>query len=114
MLIQYLILIGVVILVIGFYLQIGKIRDKLSILEARNLDQVFAMLQQNLQGVHERLDNNSKSMNERLDRASTVIGALNKELGSIQTIGQSIKSFQDFQVHRKGEGISANKCCMSR
>jgi DNA recombination protein RmuC len=75
---------------------LAKMSEKMAVLEAKNNDQLLTMMNQNLQGVQERIDNTTKTMNERLDNAARVIGTVSKEIGSLQSIGQGIKSFQEF------------------
>lgn len=73
-----------------------KMREKMAVLESKNNDQLLTIMNQNLQGVQERMDITNKNINERLDNAARVIAGVSKELGSIQSIGQGIKSFQEF------------------
>lgn len=73
-----------------------KMREKLAVLESKDNNPLLTMMNQNIQGMQERIDTTNKSISERLDKAGQIIGQLNKELGSIQSIGQGIKSFQDF------------------
>lgn len=56
----------------------------------------MVMLNQNVQGMQSRLDTINEGINLRLDKAATVIGAMNKELGTMSEIGRSMKDLQDF------------------
>lgn len=54
------------------------------------------LLNQNVQGMQQRLDSINEGINTRLDKAASVIGAMNKELGTMSEIGRSMKDLQDF------------------
>ncbi|MEI7741799.1 MAG: DNA recombination protein RmuC [bacterium] len=73
-----------------------KLREKIAIIESKNNDPLLTVMNQSIIGVQDRLDMTTKSLNERLDNAARVIASVNKEIGSIQSIGQGIKSFQEF------------------
>lgn len=48
------------------------------------------------ESLNERVDRSSKSLNERLDNAASIIGHVQKELGTMSEIGRSMKDLQDF------------------
>ncbi|MEK7539646.1 MAG: DNA recombination protein RmuC [Patescibacteria group bacterium] len=54
------------------------------------------LLNQNVQGMQTRLDTINEGINTRLDKAASVIGAMNKELGTMSEIGRGMKDLQDF------------------
>lgn len=64
----------------------------------------FVMMNQNMQGMQQRLDTINEGINIRLDKAATVIGAMNKELGTMSEIGRSLKDVQDFLKSPKLRG----------
>ncbi|OGY85890.1 MAG: hypothetical protein A2233_00140 [Candidatus Kerfeldbacteria bacterium RIFOXYA2_FULL_38_24] len=66
--------------------------------------QNMQMLNQNIQGMQERLDKVSQGLNDRLDSAARVIGAVNKELGSLQEIGRNMQGLQEFLKSPKLRG----------
>ncbi|EKD32861.1 MAG: hypothetical protein ACD_76C00130G0008 [uncultured bacterium] len=66
----------------------------LSSSKSKNDEKLFELLNQNVLGVRQQMDKNSESFNQRLDKAAQVIGAVNRELGSMSEIGRNIKDFQ--------------------
>lgn len=66
-------------------------------------DKSMLMLNQNIQGMSERLDKTTESLNGRLDKAAQVIGAVAKELGTVQ---ERFKGFEEFNelLHPKMRG----------
>src|SRR3989344_2558666 len=58
--------------------------------------EALAMLNQNMQAIQHRIDFTNRAIGERLDNAARVIGAVNKELGSMQQGGPQPKDFQKF------------------
>lgn len=58
--------------------------------------ELFGLLNQNIQGMQERIDKTTATIGERLDNAARVVQGVQKELGSVQEIGRSIKDFQEF------------------
>lgn len=100
-------LLFILLIVIGLGLGVGLalILSRLKSLEkTKENDQSLLMLNQNLQGMQERIDHTNRTINERLDRAATVIGAVNKELGSMSQIGSQLAQFQDFLKSPKLRG----------
>ncbi len=67
-------------------------------------DKAMQMLNENMQGLQTRIDKTTESLNQRLDKAAQVIGAVNKELGSMSEIGRSIKDFQNLLSSPKLRG----------
>lgn len=65
---------------------------------------VFALLNQNIQGMQERIDKTTQAIGDRLDKAASVIHNVQRELGSMQEIGRSIKDFQQFLSSPKMRG----------
>ncbi len=74
----------------------------------RDDDQSMALLNQNMQALQssfqEKLDRTNQVINERLDNAARVIGSVNKELGQMSQIGQSLQNFQDLLKSPKLRG----------
>jgi DNA recombination protein RmuC len=58
--------------------------------------EAMALLNQNMQAIQQRIDTTNQAIGERLDNAARVIGAVNKELGSMQQVGLQLKDFQNF------------------
>jgi len=71
-------------------------------------DQSMQMLNQNMQSLQssfqEKLDRTNQVIGERLDNAARVIGAVNRELGQMSQIGQSLQNFQEFLKSPKLRG----------
>lgn len=71
-------------------------------------DQSMQMLNQNMTSLQnsfqEKLDRTNQSINERLDNAAKVIGLVNRELGQMSQIGQSLQNFQEFLKSPKMRG----------
>lgn len=71
-------------------------------------DQSMQMLNQNMLSLQnsfqEKLDRTNQVIGERLDNAARVIGAVNKELGQMSQIGQSLQNFQEFLKSPKLRG----------
>jgi DNA recombination protein RmuC len=74
----------------------------------KDTDQSMALLNQNMQAMQsnfqESLDRTNQAINSRLDNAAKVIGAVNKELGQMSQIGQSLQNFQDLLKSPKMRG----------
>ena len=66
--------------------------------------EALAMLNQNMQAIQHRIDFTNRAIGERLDNAARVIGAVNKELGSMQQVGLQLKDFQNFLRAPKTRG----------
>lgn len=64
----------------------------------------YSLMNQNIQGMQQRLDNINEGINTRLDKAASVIGAMNKELGTMTEIGRNMKDLQDFLKSPKLRG----------
>ena len=66
-------------------------------------DKGMVMLNQNVSSMNEKLDKATDKLNERLDRAAVVIGAVQKELGTVQ---ERFKGFEEFNelLHPKMRG----------
>ena len=91
----------IIISLIMVYRRISDLRDT----QLKDTDsKAFEMLNQNMQGLQGRLDKTTESLNQRLDKAAQVIGAVNKELGSMSEIGRSIKDFQALLTSPKLRG----------
>ena len=71
-------------------LRLKKMQDKSASSDA------FSLLNQNMQAIQQRIDLTNNAISERLDNAARVIGAVNKELGSMQQVGLQLKDFQNF------------------
>ncbi|MFH1142536.1 MAG: DNA recombination protein RmuC [Candidatus Uhrbacteria bacterium] len=98
-----LVLLAIIIIVslIMVYRKISDLRDT----QLKDTDsKAFEMLNQNMQGLQGRLDKTTESLNERLDNAAKIIGAVNRELGSMSEIGRSIKDFQALLTSPKLRG----------
>jgi len=71
-------------------------------------DQSMQMLNQNMLSLQnsfqEKLDRTNQVIGDRLDNAARVIGAVNKELGQMSQIGQSLQNFQEFLKSPKLRG----------
>lgn len=76
--------------------------------KSRDDDQSMALLNQNMQSLQstfqEKLDRTNQVINDRLDNAARVIGLVNKELGEMSQIGQSLQNFQDLLKNPKLRG----------
>lgn len=70
----------------------------------RQNDQSMQILNQNMQAVSERIDRTNTAISERLDNAAKVIGLVNRELGQMSQIGQSLQNFQEFLKSPKMRG----------
>lgn len=74
----------------------------------RQNDQSMQMLNQNMQSLQstfqDKLDRTNLAINERLDNAAKVIGLVNRELGQMSQIGQSLQNFQEFLKSPKMRG----------
>ena len=91
----------IVVALIMVYRKISELRDT----QLKDTDsKAFEMLNQNMQGLQGRLDKTTESLNQRLDKAAQVIGAVNKELGSMSEIGRSMKDFQALLTSPKLRG----------
>lgn len=79
-----------------------------SLKKSRDDDQSMALLNQNMQSLQstfqEKLDRTNQVINDRLDNAARVIGLVNKELGQMSQIGQSLQNFQDLLKSPKLRG----------
>jgi len=76
--------------------------------KSRDDDQSMALLNQNMQALQsnfqDKLDRTNEAINKRLDNAAQVIGLVNKELGQMSQIGQSLQNFQDLLKNPKLRG----------
>lgn len=92
--------VGLVVAIIFIYL-IGKRLDDMRSAQAN--DKGLLMLNQNVVGMHEKLDKTTEAINERLTNAARVIGAVQKELGTVQ---ERFKGFEEFNelLHPKMRG----------
>ncbi|HLD21381.1 MAG TPA: DNA recombination protein RmuC [Patescibacteria group bacterium] len=95
----FILIILVIVNIAGFYLLFRK-QQKTD----TGKDQSLSLLNQNVQGMQERLDKVSAGLNERLDNAARIIGAVNKELGTVQEIGRNMQALQDFLKSPKLRG----------
>jgi len=79
-----------------------------SLKKSRDDDRSMALLNQNMQALQssfqEKLDRTNQAINDRLDNAARVIGLVNKELGQMSQIGQSLQNFQDLLKNPKLRG----------
>ncbi len=71
--------------------------------DAHANDKSMLMLNQNLLGMNEKIDKTTEAINERLTNAAKVIGAVQKELGTVQ---ERFKGFEEFNelLHPKMRG----------
>src|SRR5688572_16998898 len=71
-------------------------------------DKGLIMLNQNLSSMNEKIDKTSEAINERLTNAAKVIGAVQKELGTVQ---ERFKGFEEFNelLHPKMRGNIGEK-----
>lgn len=81
--------------IIAFYLLYKKLHELRDMQMKSQDSKAFDMLNQNMIGMQQRIDKTTEALNDRLDKAAQVIGAVNKELGSMSEIGRSIKDFQN-------------------
>lgn len=94
----------VVAIIIIFY-----ISKKMQELKNERLnDQSMQLLNQNVQSLQnsfqEKIDRTNQSINERLDNAARVIGLVNRELGQMSQIGNTLQNFQEFLKSPKLRG----------
>ncbi len=95
-----IIIVFLVVVGAGFYV----IDRRLKTLTKDTNDTSFLLLNQNIQGMRSSIDETTKSINTRLDRAAEVVQGVQKELGSMQEIGRSMKDLQDFMKSPKLRG----------
>lgn len=95
------VLISLLALLVFLFRNLRKIREHQ--LSSDQAD-VIRMLNENLQTMHTRIDTTTEAINFRLDKAAQVIGAVNKELGSMSEIGRGLKDFQVFLSSPKLRG----------
>lgn len=71
--------------------------------EDKGADKTFDMLNRHVISMNEKLDKTNETMNERLTNAARVIGAVQKELGTVQ---ERFKGFEEFSelLHPKLRG----------
>lgn len=98
---EILLILIFIIIIIGFGAIFYILSRKLKHDES---DQAFSMLNQNMQGMQERLDKTNETISQRLDKAAWVIQNVQRELGSMQEIGRSIKNFQEYLNSPKMRG----------
>jgi len=67
-------------------------------------DQTKTEMNQTRKEIQEGMNGTNRAINERLDNAARVIGAVTKELGSMQEIGKSLSYVQDFLLSGKKRG----------
>ncbi len=91
----YILIALALIIIVALYFVYQKISELRDMQLKSSDSKSFDMLNQNMQGLQGRLDKTTESLNQRLDKAAQVIGAVNKELGSMSEIGRSIKDFQN-------------------
>lgn len=91
LLIVILVVAGIVLAAFGFLLK--RLKD---MEQKMGPSEGVMLLNQNVQGMQTRLDTINEGINTRLDKAASVIGAMNKELGTMSEIGRGMKDLQDF------------------
>ncbi len=96
-------IIASVLAAVIIYLLAMVIRVVRELKDAQANDKSLLMLNQNVQGMGERLDKTTEAINERLTNAARVIGAVQKELGTVQ---ERFKGFEEFNelLHPKMRG----------
>lgn len=90
---EILLIILIALVVVGFGLLFYMVTQKL---KSGQSEQVISLLNQNIQGMQERIDKTTETIGQRLDKAAWVIQNVQRELGTMQEIGRSIKDFQEF------------------
>ena len=99
------ILIAMILIFVAILALFWWFNHKLEILKRfQDDDKSMAMLNQNVQGMQTRLDQTTKVISERLDNAARVVGAVQKELGSMSEIGRQLSDFQHFLRSPKMRG----------
>jgi len=90
-------LFGLLLVILSLMRQIRELKD------AQGNDKSLLLINQNLQGMSERLDTTTSKIAERLDKAAQVVGAVQKELGTVQ---ERFKGFEEFNelLHPKMRG----------
>lgn len=98
--------IALVGLMVGVVIYLARKMQELK--NERQNDQSMQLLNQNMQSLQsnfqEKLDRTNQAINERLDNAAKVIGLVNRELGQMSQIGQSLQNFQEFLKSPKMRG----------
>lgn len=105
--IVFLLILLVAVIVIIYMMQFFL--KKISELEKSNNDNSgLQMLNMNMQhmskSVADAIENTNRTMNERLNHASSVMMAVNQELGQMKEIGLNLKNIQDFLKSPKLRG----------
>jgi len=87
---------------LGFML-VTLLRKITEMKDAQTNDKAAIMLNQNINSMNEKLDKTTEAINERLTNAAKVIGAVQKELGTVQ---ERFKGFEEFNelLHPKMRG----------
>lgn len=93
-----IIVIALVALNIVIFLHLRDIKNH------KEHDQGLVLLNQNVHGMQDRLDNVSNKLNERLDKAAQVIGAVGREMSTMQEIGRSMQDIQKIFLSPKLRG----------
>lgn len=70
----------------------------------KTTETVNRQLFENSKTLNIQLAESNKTINERLDRAAQVIGAVQKELGTMSEVGKTMKDLQDFLLSPKLRG----------
>jgi DNA recombination protein RmuC len=101
-----------VVVIIGFValgaVVMSVLRRLQDLKDAQTNDKGLIMLNQNVSSMNEKLDKATDKLNERLDKAAVVIGAVQKELGTVQ---ERFKGFEEFNelLHPKMRGNIGEK-----
>lgn len=92
-----------VAIVVPAYALVAISRKLKALQDAQANDKGMIMLNQNLNSMNEKIDKTTESINERLTNAAKVIGAVQKELGTVQ---ERFKGFEEFNelLHPKMRG----------
>ncbi|MEY4744394.1 MAG: hypothetical protein RL272_339 [Candidatus Parcubacteria bacterium] len=99
-----LILIALLVaVVVPAYVLMAISRKLKAMQDAQTNDKGMIMLNQNLSSMNEKIDKTTEAINERLTNAAKVIGAVQKELGTVQ---ERFKGFEEFNelLHPKMRG----------
>lgn len=94
---EWLVIVLAIVLAVVFGIGLFVVLKRLQGMEQKmGSGESYVMMNQNIQGMQQRLDVINEGINQRLDKAASVIGAMNKELGTMSEIGRSMKDLQDF------------------
>ncbi len=92
-----------VAIIVPAYALVAISRKLKAMQDAQTNDKGMIMLNQNLSSMNEKIDKTTEAINERLTNAAKVIGAVQKELGTVQ---ERFKGFEEFNelLHPKMRG----------